>query len=109
MEILTKKNFIIALIFIININYISSNQGICNTIEHCLRCPREDKCLICKFGYRLNEDGTKCLSLRDFIKLKRDLRKSTNIKETEFSSNESINTKNKDELNEASNSSNKTI
>ena len=61
MEILTKKNFIIALIFIININYISSNTGICKTIDNCLRCPNENRCLICKFGYRMNEDRSKCI------------------------------------------------
>ena len=109
MEILTKKNFIIALIFIININFISSKQGICKTIAHCLRCPKEDKCLICKFGYRLSKDRTKCMTLREYIKAKRNMAKSSSNKETESSSKESINKKSKDEANESSNSLNKTI
>ena len=109
MEILTKKNFIIALIFIININYISSNTGICKTIDNCLRCPNENRCLICKFGYRLSKDRTKCMTLREYIKAKRNMAKSSSNKETESSSKESINKKSKDEANESSNSLNKTI
>jgi len=82
MEILKKNNFIIALIFIININYISSNKGICTTIEHCLRCPKEDKCLICKFGYRLNKNRTECILREHFKSRKYYYKRTTTSKKT---------------------------
>ena len=59
MALLTKKNIFIFFI-LININFISSDENKCNTIEHCLKCPQSDKCDECEEGYILNNEHTKC-------------------------------------------------
>ena len=63
MSILTTKKIFFFLVFI-NLNYILCEKSKCSTIEHCLKCSNENKCDKCEFGYRLNDDDTKCVKSR---------------------------------------------
>ena len=48
------------MIFIINLNYILSEDDKCTKIDKCLKCKKEDKCDKCESGYVLSVDKTKC-------------------------------------------------
>ena len=61
MSILTTKN-IFFFVLLMNLSYILCGKDKCETIDHCLKCRKEDKCDRCEIGYRLNEDRTKCES-----------------------------------------------
>ena len=59
---LGRYNIVIMLLFCINLGIIFSQDNTCTQIEHCQKCPEQNKCEECAIGYKLNEDKTKCES-----------------------------------------------
>ena len=54
------ESFFYIILILINFSFISSDEGKCTTLEHCLKCPQSDKCEECEPGFELNNNHTKC-------------------------------------------------
>ena len=100
MSILITKN-IFFFIILINFSYILCEEKKCSTIEHCLKCEKEDKCDRCQIGYIFNEDRKKCelkgksnlIKRRRFSQKERDTSQETSVsskKSTTSSKNEEV-------------------
>ena len=87
----------------IKFNFILCQEDKCLTIEHCLKCNRGNKCDKCEFGYRLNDDDTKCVKSRLIRYGKRRIGYLHNSSSSEANDTLKNNTSN---INEDSNSSN---
>ena len=58
---LNRYNKLFIFLLSINIGIIISEGEKCTSIDHCLKCPENNKCETCDKGYTLNFDQTKCL------------------------------------------------
>ena len=105
MSILTTKNIFFFLVFI-NLNYILCEKSKCSTIEHCLKCNNENKCDKCEFGYRLNDDETKC-ERKKMIKRRLDKLNNSSSTENDTLENSTISKNEETNLTNSNCSSNK--
>ena len=105
MSILTTKNIFFFLVFI-NLNYILCEKSKCSTIEHCLKCSNENKCDKCEFGYRLNDDETKC-ERKKMIKRRLDKLNNSSSTENDTLENSTISKNEETNLTNSNCSSNK--
>ena len=60
-RIFGKYNKLIVLLLSINLGIIFADENKCSSIEHCERCPDQNKCETCENGYILNTEQTKCI------------------------------------------------
>ena len=57
-----KDYLVLFLLLSIYFEFVIAQEEKCNTIEHCQKCPVQDKCEICENGFKLNEEG-KCIEM----------------------------------------------
>ena len=60
-RVFVKYNKLIVLLLSINLGIIFADENKCSSIEHCEKCPDQNKCETCENGYTLNSEQTKCI------------------------------------------------
>ena len=59
------NNKLFLFLIFITIGIILADEEKCKSIEHCYKCPEQNKCETCEDGYTLNFEQTKCVLLEN--------------------------------------------
>ena len=63
----SKYHKLFIFILYINLGIILTEEDKCKTIEHCKKCPDENKCDKCETGFKLNDEHNKCIEKKKKI------------------------------------------